>query len=295
MNTFPIMTDPHRGLGLSRHEEVPPCPKSIPWDMIGPHNEQALRNHSQTLTRLKERGGLAPCEAVAVLEDRKWKKMPAVTSCARLIELLELFKAAVLAAKDDKICPWCEGTNKNDDGFCDEDCKEKYDMKAEIIRLRAGVVDRDEQLSDYNKSWNELRGILRVPMPDHDGTKTAEFGHYLPPIEAARAAMLSEARARDDARRAIEAWRALKKRGTSEPPVPENARYFHGRRIRDEDEPIEAADFPYPREWELIDEILKERAEKAEARVAELEEKLAAATDPTLEGFVHVPTRRKKS
>ena len=42
----------------------------IPWAMIAPHDAQAQRNHSQTLKRLAERGGLSAEEACAVLEDR---------------------------------------------------------------------------------------------------------------------------------------------------------------------------------------------------------------------------------
>lgn len=48
---------------------------SIPWRLIEPHGRQALANHSQTLERLAERGGLGPCEALAVLEDRPWRLM----------------------------------------------------------------------------------------------------------------------------------------------------------------------------------------------------------------------------
>lgn len=44
----------------------------IPWDLIEPHERQAQANHSQTLTRLAERGGLSPDEALAVLEDRDY-------------------------------------------------------------------------------------------------------------------------------------------------------------------------------------------------------------------------------
>lgn len=49
----------------------------VPWRMLMPHERQAQRNHSQTLAELAYRGGLSPCEAVAVMEDRHWRKMPA--------------------------------------------------------------------------------------------------------------------------------------------------------------------------------------------------------------------------
>ena len=39
----------------------------IPYDVIKPHEEQALKNHcGQTLDRLAERGGLSWAEAYAV-------------------------------------------------------------------------------------------------------------------------------------------------------------------------------------------------------------------------------------
>lgn len=47
----------------------------VPWGLVLPHEKQALRNHSQSLERLAERGGLSPQELAAVLEDRPWQKM----------------------------------------------------------------------------------------------------------------------------------------------------------------------------------------------------------------------------
>jgi hypothetical protein len=51
------------------------CPASVPWSLLAPHAAQAMRNHSQTLERLAERGGLSPCEMVAVIHDRRWEPM----------------------------------------------------------------------------------------------------------------------------------------------------------------------------------------------------------------------------
>lgn len=76
-------------LGMSASERFPRFPVmlphserrrllsyNIPWAMIAPHEAQALKNHGgQSLARLAERGGLAPCEALAVLEDRRWYSM----------------------------------------------------------------------------------------------------------------------------------------------------------------------------------------------------------------------------
>lgn len=46
------------------------CPRSVPWEFIAPHERQAINNHSQTLQRLDERGGLSPAEMMCVIEGR---------------------------------------------------------------------------------------------------------------------------------------------------------------------------------------------------------------------------------
>lgn len=45
--------------------------ESIPWSVIEPHEKQAHRNHSQTLKRLAERGGLSWTEAFLALTDQQ--------------------------------------------------------------------------------------------------------------------------------------------------------------------------------------------------------------------------------
>ena len=62
---FPVMTGKY-----DREQGV--C---VPLDMVLPHEDQAQRNHSQSLRRLAERGGLSACELAAVLEDREWHPM----------------------------------------------------------------------------------------------------------------------------------------------------------------------------------------------------------------------------
>ena len=59
MKEFPIMTKKGK--------------EYIPYDIIKPHEEQALKNHcGQTLDRLAARGGLSWSEAYAVLTDSKF-------------------------------------------------------------------------------------------------------------------------------------------------------------------------------------------------------------------------------
>ncbi len=56
--------------------------------MIAVHEQQALRNHSETVARLAERGGLSACEAVAVLEDRPWHSMRRIEAHAQLLKMI---------------------------------------------------------------------------------------------------------------------------------------------------------------------------------------------------------------
>lgn len=70
MKTFPIQG----WFSKPRHAHV--MAAEIPWDMIAPHEAQAIANHSgQSLERLAQRGGLGLDEAIAVLEDRKWHRI----------------------------------------------------------------------------------------------------------------------------------------------------------------------------------------------------------------------------
>lgn len=49
---------------------------SVPWEVMEPHEAQAQRNHGQSLLRLAQRGGLAPEEAWAVVNDIKYEDIP---------------------------------------------------------------------------------------------------------------------------------------------------------------------------------------------------------------------------
>lgn len=57
--------------------------------MIAPHEEQARRNHDQSLQRLAERGGLTADEALAILEDRRHRDMPIVEANEAICRLIE--------------------------------------------------------------------------------------------------------------------------------------------------------------------------------------------------------------
>jgi hypothetical protein len=85
---FPIQPFRDYSHPIEGRKKVKNEPLSIPWELIAPHEAQAQRNHSQTLKRLAERGGLSACEAVAVLEDRPWEKMDPQAAADRLRALL---------------------------------------------------------------------------------------------------------------------------------------------------------------------------------------------------------------
>lgn len=70
MKKFPVLWQPSD----MRCKRPDRCPKSIPWELIEPHEQQALKNHDQTLDRLAQRGGLSPQEMIAVLSDKHWRE-----------------------------------------------------------------------------------------------------------------------------------------------------------------------------------------------------------------------------
>ena len=66
--------------------------KAVPWGVLAPHDSQARSNHSQTLERLAQRGGLGVDEACAVIDGVGWgrwdRKKPQEFWCARLMTLV---------------------------------------------------------------------------------------------------------------------------------------------------------------------------------------------------------------
>lgn len=53
---------------LGRDKWPKDCPKYVRWDALS--EDQAMKNHSQTLERLAERGGLSPVEIVLNVKSR---------------------------------------------------------------------------------------------------------------------------------------------------------------------------------------------------------------------------------
>lgn len=77
---------------------------ALPMEMLTPHEAQARANHNQTLNRLAERGGLTASEAIAILKDRGYVRMPHTGANA---ELLELFRKWEEQEYGDEHCIVC--------------------------------------------------------------------------------------------------------------------------------------------------------------------------------------------
>lgn len=106
------------------------CGEDIPWVVIAPCEDQAQRNHSQSLKRLAERGGLDPQEALWVLTGQKWASTK-----------------LTLEEADTKLR---------------EIAKERYYLPA-IERLEAELVELRETHTDKALAWDkcqELRSEL---------------------------------------------------------------------------------------------------------------------------------------
>lgn len=73
----------------------------IPWGMIAPHERQARANHGQSLERLAERGGLAACEALDIIEGRRWGSAePCIENERYLINKVREWRAAQRQAEE---------------------------------------------------------------------------------------------------------------------------------------------------------------------------------------------------
>ncbi len=81
-NKFPVL----------RANKYQHCPRFVRWDLLNPH--RALDNHSQTLQRLSERGGLSPLELMANLNDEPFDYRKAELKDAKVKAVARLQKIA---------------------------------------------------------------------------------------------------------------------------------------------------------------------------------------------------------
>ncbi len=74
MKEFPVMIHDY-----DKNDDIfEGCPLRIPWKIVAPFEPQAIANHSQTLERLAERGGLCPEELYAVMHGLGYKELRAL-------------------------------------------------------------------------------------------------------------------------------------------------------------------------------------------------------------------------
>ncbi len=66
----------------------------IPFDIL--HEEWAQRNHSHSLARLAERGGLDATEALAIIEKRRWHRMDHDTALVAVMRYVDAYAAEQL-------------------------------------------------------------------------------------------------------------------------------------------------------------------------------------------------------
>src|SRR5216684_6385583 len=86
MGRYPVLFGQTSEFDAARRNRTS-YPRSMPWSLVSGHDRQAQSNHSQTLERLAERGGLSPLELWCVVNDKKWREKGTMTE-AQAIEWL---------------------------------------------------------------------------------------------------------------------------------------------------------------------------------------------------------------
>jgi hypothetical protein len=76
MNEMPVM------LSIGEKWE-----RKIPFSLL--NEKQAEINHGQSLQELARRGGLSPCEAIAIIDKRRWLPIPREEGLAILETILD--------------------------------------------------------------------------------------------------------------------------------------------------------------------------------------------------------------
>lgn len=93
-----IETDRLRAGRAKRDQERKfPCQggPDVPYAVMAPHESMMQRNHSQTVERLSERGGLSPCEAWMVVNSITWSPSPTTAQIAEYEKKWRVFAERV--------------------------------------------------------------------------------------------------------------------------------------------------------------------------------------------------------
>lgn len=66
--------------------------RTVPWELMEQHKARAVMNHGVGLATLAAQGGLTPEQAVAIIENRGWERMPMTAATLRLKQLVDEWK-----------------------------------------------------------------------------------------------------------------------------------------------------------------------------------------------------------
>jgi hypothetical protein len=72
---FPVL------FGSREQHLMAELPRSVPWSVLAGHEDQAQQNHSQTLERLAERGGLGWDEMWCIVHGKRWHERADEETC----------------------------------------------------------------------------------------------------------------------------------------------------------------------------------------------------------------------
>lgn len=84
-----------------RHAPMPvDSGPSIPWAIIEPHEQQAQKNHDQSLQTLYDRGGLSAGEALCIMGGVRWGTIPEAGAAEKLQLLIDQRTGLLDAARE---------------------------------------------------------------------------------------------------------------------------------------------------------------------------------------------------
>lgn len=143
---FPVLLDSRTA--------TPDCPRSIPWSILEPFEDQAKRNHGgQSLEVLASRGGLAPDEIMAVVERRRWRIVEQREAEEWLIDLVASGAPCPRAPE----IPFVAATNI-------KLRSELVDRRAEVERLKGELEREREARKEADEALQSMANDLAMAL-----------------------------------------------------------------------------------------------------------------------------------
>jgi hypothetical protein len=121
-------------------------PNIFPMSLF--NEEQAKKNHGQSLSRINERGGLTPSEMVANIERRNWTPMPAEEALKKVMQYME-------DKQGNNVTVEPSTTESDENGFYDF-------VSKEFVRWRSGCWAFPLTAEQF-KAWLESTKRRYVP------------------------------------------------------------------------------------------------------------------------------------